>query len=275
MNKMVQRLIFVLFVSFLTIFLVSNDLLAKGKKKGRYSKSKSKQYLQGMKDTVSQVSTLSALLHGVYDGDFEVMKLKKYGSFGLGTFAGIDGEMIMLNGKIYKVDYNGKVSLIKDRSIITPFAVVSSFNHYKRQVMNFQSINMKNIQITIDKSLETKNSIYALQIKGKYKSIKLRSVNRQEKPYPPLKDVVAKQSIFNVKNIKGTIVGYRFPEYLKEVNVKGYHFHFISKNKRKGGHVLDFILADGRVIIEDKRKFNLILSKEKGFNDIHFEEKSK
>ena len=48
-----------------------------------------------------QVSTIDALLQGVYDGNTSLQTLGKYGDFGIGTFNGLDGEMILLEGHFY------------------------------------------------------------------------------------------------------------------------------------------------------------------------------
>jgi acetolactate decarboxylase len=55
------------------------------------------------RDLLFQVSTLSALQEGVYDGVISLQELSKHGDFGIGTFAGLDGEMIELNGKFYQI----------------------------------------------------------------------------------------------------------------------------------------------------------------------------
>src|SRR4051794_28699081 len=57
-----------------------------------------------------QVSTLDALLQGIYNGSYTVGQLKQQGDFGLGAYQGIDGEMIVLNGHYYHMRANGVVS---------------------------------------------------------------------------------------------------------------------------------------------------------------------
>ena len=49
-------------------------------------------------NSVYQVSTINALIQGVYDGQMTMKDLKKHGNFGIGTFEGLDGEMIALDG---------------------------------------------------------------------------------------------------------------------------------------------------------------------------------
>ncbi len=35
------------------------------------------------------------------------------------------------------------------------------------------------------------------------------------------------------------MVGFRFPDYARGLEVEGYHLHFISTDRERGGHVLD------------------------------------
>ena len=63
--------------------------------------------VQEKKDVLFQASTVNALLEGVYDGEMTYEQLKRYGDFGLGTFNGLDGEMIGLEGKFYQIKADG------------------------------------------------------------------------------------------------------------------------------------------------------------------------
>jgi acetolactate decarboxylase len=62
---------------------------------------------------------------------------------------------------------------------------------------------------------------------------------RQSKPYRPLIEVVADQRVFELGEVEGTMVGFRFPDYAGELNVPGHHLHFISADRRRAGHVLE------------------------------------
>lgn len=62
---------------------------------------------RGQKDQpvsqIYQVSTMTSLLDGVYDGDFELSEIPKYGDFGIGTFNKLDGELIGFDGEFYRL----------------------------------------------------------------------------------------------------------------------------------------------------------------------------
>ena len=74
---------------------------------------------------------------------------------------------------------------------------------------------------------------------------------------------VGRNPVFEMKNVSGTIVGFRCPAYVKGINVPGYHMHFLSNDFKQGGHVLDFITIEGIIDIDICNKFFLILPEEK------------
>ena len=79
----------------------------------------------------------------------------------------------------------------------------------------------------------------ALRIDGEFERILARSVPRQLPPYKALTEVVADQHVFELAEVEGTVVGFRFPDYARGLEAEGYHLHFISADRERGGHVLD------------------------------------
>ena len=76
-----------------------------------------------------QVSTIDALLSGVYDGDVTIGELRKRGNFGLGTFNKLDGEMLAVDGRYYQIKADGVASGAAVHE--TPFASVVRFKGIK------------------------------------------------------------------------------------------------------------------------------------------------
>src|SRR5258705_6120315 len=72
---------------------------------------------------VYQIATISSLLAGGYDGDTTVGQMLRHGGFGLGCFNGVDGEMMVLDGRVYRGTIDGRAHRVA-RSERTPFAVV-------------------------------------------------------------------------------------------------------------------------------------------------------
>ncbi|MFO7818115.1 MAG: acetolactate decarboxylase [Desulfovibrionales bacterium] len=211
------------------------------------------------KDTAFQTSTIDALLAGVYDGDMSCRELLRHGDFGIGTFQGLDGEMVLVNGNIYQIKADGKVYR-PDLALKTPFATVCEFVPDHTLTVN-QGADYNALKELIDSSLPNQNLFYAIKITGKFRSMKTRSVPGQEKPYPPLKAVTKNQPEFSMRDISGTIVGFRCPPYVKGINVPGYHLHFISRDRETGGHVLGFEVESGECAIDVINRYTLVLPK--------------
>ncbi len=79
----------------------------------------------------------------------------------------------------------------------------------------------------------------AIRLDGRFELVRARSVPRQEPPYRPLTEVVADQHVFELADVEGTMLGFRFPTYVEGIEVAGYHLHFVSADRSRGGHVLD------------------------------------
>ena len=103
------------------------------------------------------------------------------------------------------------------------------------------------------------NLPYAIRIDGRFTSVKARSIPRQQKPYPPLAAAAEKQAVFELANVKGVIVAFRYPAYLAGVNMPGYHCHFITADRRAGGHLLDCRVEGATVAVDALANFFLRL----------------
>ncbi|MHC5720185.1 MAG: acetolactate decarboxylase, partial [Nostoc sp.] len=101
---------------------------------------------------------------------------------------------------------------------------------------------------------------------GNFPYLKFRSVPKQTPPYRPLADAIKEQSIFELRNVNGTLVGFRIPKYMQGVNVNGYHFHFITANRKTGGHVLDGQFQNAKVELDSLSKVEINLPKTAEFD---------
>ncbi|MFA4826321.1 MAG: acetolactate decarboxylase [Methanoregula sp.] len=189
-------------------------------------------------ETLYQVSTIDALMQGVYDGVQPVGEMKKHGDFGIGTFDALDGEMIVIDGKVYQAKSDGGVYAVMDNAT-TPFATVTHFNR-DFSVSTGRPMNFSEFSTEMSARLPTQNMIYAVRMEGTFPSVKVRAIPAQQKPYPTLTEAAKNQSVYTYANTKGTVVGFYTPAFFKGLNVAGYHLHFISGDRRTGGHILDF-----------------------------------
>lgn len=204
-----------------------------------------------------QFSTINALMIGQYDGHLSIDELKKYGNFGIGTFNRLDGELLAVNNEFYQIDYKGNVNKMSD-DVTTPFAAVTFFeSDTEIQLQNINSFS--HLQKEISKYLPTHNIFFALKIEGSFKYVKTRSVPPQSKPYPRLLSIANEQPEFEYEDVSGLLVGFYTPEYIININVPGYHLHFITEDKTGGGHLLDCVIEDATLKISFIHSFEMLL----------------
>jgi len=183
-----------------------------------------------------QASTIAALLDGAYDGDVSFRELAEHGDHGLGTLNGLDGEMIALDGRFFRADIDGDINEIDERAK-TPFAVVVPFATSVELSID-EPLDQEPLLARLDEQLPGGTTACALRLDGEFELVRARSVPRQRPPYRPLTEVVREQRVFELRDVRGTIVGFRFPDYSEGIEVSGYHLHFISDDRARGGHVL-------------------------------------
>lgn len=183
-----------------------------------------------------QASTIGALLEGAYDGNFSFSELAEHGDLGLGTLNGLDGEMIALDGRFYRADVDGVVGEVGGAEQ-TPFAVVTRFEPTVDEQVE-GPLEHEVLLARLDELIPTGAASCAIRLEGHFDLVRARSVPRQSPPYRPLTEVVAGQHVFELRDVAGTMLGFRFPDYVEGIEVSGYHLHFISEDRARGGHVL-------------------------------------
>jgi acetolactate decarboxylase len=184
-----------------------------------------------------QASTIGALLEGSFEGDVTFAELAKHGDLGLGTLNHLDGEMIAIDERFFRADVDGGITEVPADEL-TPFAVVVPFH----PAIGFDlegSLDHDRLLAEIDRRIPAETATCAVRIDGRFELVRARSVPRQEPPYRPLTEVVAEQHVFELTDVDGTMLGFRFPEYAEGIEVSGWHLHFISEDRARGGHVLD------------------------------------
>ena len=209
------------------------------------------------KDVLFQTSMISVLSQGDYDGDLTYKELEKHGDFGLGTFDGLDGEMIALEGEFYQIKVDGMAYPVEG-AMETPFAVVTFFEPDKAVSLD-NIVDYEQLKQQLDGMLPNRDIFYAIKIEGVFGYIKARSVPAQSKPYLSLDEALKGQRIFEFHGFAGTLVGFWCPSYVDEINVPGYHFHFITADRKAGGHLLDCRIQSAKAKIDYTSEFYLVL----------------
>ncbi len=205
-------------------------------------------------DAIYQSSTVGALLEGVNEGEMTVGQLKTHGDFGLGTFDDLDGEMIELDGKVYRVGSDGQAHPVAD-SERTPFATVSFFHP---DIVAEKNLPMSHAELLecIGAMMPSRNLFHAIRITGSFEYLKTRAVAKQEKS-AGLAHATETQPTFEFHDARGTIAGFFTPEYMGGVNVPGFHLHFLTEDRTHGGHLLDCRTSEVKIEIHETPEFEL------------------
>jgi acetolactate decarboxylase len=185
-----------------------------------------------------QASTIGALLDGAFEGDLSFGELAGHGDLGLGTLNHLDGEMVAIDGEFFRADIDGNVTAVAPEER-TPFAVVTRFAATIDERLPEDELSHEELLGQLDRLTPIGASSCAIRLDGRFDLVRARSVPRQEPPYRPLTEVVADQHVFELREVEGTMLGFRFPAYAEGIEVGGYHLHFISADRSRGGHVLD------------------------------------
>jgi acetolactate decarboxylase len=198
--------------------------------------------------TLFQVSTPAALVKGVYDGVVTAGELKQHGDFGLGTFDGLDGEMVALDGHFYRVRGSGEVTEVGDDARL-PFAVVTTF-HSQRETILESVESFGALTAQLDTMRRTENLFCAVRVDGQFTRIQCRAVCKAS-PSESLVAATSHQTEFTLTNIVGTLVGFWAPSYSRSINIAGWHLHFMTVDHTGGGHLLDCEGTRLRIQIQD------------------------
>ena len=204
--------------------------------------------MRNMTDTVTQVSILDALLASRFDGCLSCGELLKRGDLGIGTFDRMDGEMIVVDGRIFQVKADGKV-YTPDPETTTPFATICRFAPDLTWTVSEPTAGDA-VKTMIDEKASNPNVFCAVRVEGVFSHMRTHALPVQSKPYPPVAEVVTACPQFEMDGVSGTIVGFRCPPFVKGINDPGYHLHFISDDKTKGGHVREFVMDRGECSVD-------------------------
>lgn len=193
-------------------------------------------HLQVDHSTLFQVSSSTALVEGIYKGEVTVGALRAHGDFGLGTFAELDGEMVVVDGRFYQVRADGVAREVDDQAR-TPFAVITRFAP-GQSVDDVTCVSLAELSAIIDRLRDSANAFYAIRVDGELERLHTRAMCRTQEGVP-LVEAAAHQPEFELANVRATMVGFWTPAYAKTLAVPGYHLHALTADRQAGGHVLD------------------------------------
>ena len=217
-------------------------------------------------------SIWAALVNKVFDGNLTVKEARNHGDIGLGTYNGVDGELVLIDGVFYHVPSSGKV-LKADDSAHIPYLNATFFEKEFSYEIN-DKINYDSLRKLIQQHFPSRNFFFAFKIHGEFDTLKLGSLYKQEKPYQEgLDSLMPKRPKFNHTNVSGTMVGFYCPDFIGEINVAGFHLHFLSDDKTVGGHVMEFTGKNFKVEMDKLSSYHFVLPETKEFDSVNLEKK--
>jgi acetolactate decarboxylase len=204
-----------------------------------------------------QTSTIQALLGGAFDGDVTLNELLAHGDVGLGTLNGLDGELIVIDGTVFKAELDCTLSH-PDLQSLTPYAVVVPFTPGPEQHLT-GPINPATLQRQLWPDSDPPSAPVALRIDGRFDMVRVRSVPKQVPPYPLLAEAIEHEHRSDLHDISGTMVGFCFPDGLSGIEIVGFHLHFVDDPHLHGGHVLDYTIREATVRIDEAAELHVEL----------------
>lgn len=221
-----------------------------------------------MKNKVYQVSTLQALALGYSRAVINVEDLLKEGDTGLGTFEDVNGEMIVMEGRCFRADQNGDVTVVSPDTGVPFAAVAKLYGEQQFQLGNMPDITSVRNELT--RKIEERfglNSMHVVRIDGLFEKVDARSEAPYRSHHITLKEVLGKnQKAFMFENIRGSLVGVYFPDYMDGINMPGWHLHFLSEDRSKGGHVFDVSVLEGVAKVDKISNIYINLPEEAAFD---------
>lgn len=206
-----------------------------------------------MKETkIFQVSTLQALALGYSRAVITVEEFLKHGDTGLGTFEDVNGEMILLDGICYRATEDGTV-LPAEPKMGVPFASACRLQGTGSFDVPAQP-DISSLKAFLNLKIEEVfglNSMHIARLDGSFKKISARSESAYESQHITLKEVLkTTQKDFIFEDIDGTLICVYYPDYMDGINAPGWHLHFISADRRSGGHVFEIDMKGAKAIID-------------------------
>jgi acetolactate decarboxylase len=225
-----------------------------------------KQPLPAAKRVVWQSQPFIALANGHFQGMVTVDEAKRHGNLGIGALDRIDGEILVLDGVLYQFPAAGGVRKPSGNTRLA-FAMMARFVPGKPIELP-PGTSLKDLYCFLDPKLPTLNAYYALRLEGKFSAVKTRTFPIQKEPFQPVCELDPPPPVFEFSDIAGTMVGFRPPSYAADVSGPAYHLHFLARDQRGGGHVLDLVVEKATITFDRIDGLALDLPTDKAFAEM-------
>lgn len=191
---------------------------------------------------VVQAGTYDYLAAPDYTGLMPARKVVAGQTLGLGTFAGLTGEFVMVGGAAYLVGVDGKPQKA-DLAATTPFLQAVSFVPEK-SVPVAPGTTCGQMLDAVNAAVGSKDGLVAVRVRGTFPTLTTRSVPGFAAPYPTLSQAVAQQTTFDLNGRRAVLVGFRTGPDFAGTGAPGLHLHGVTADRSGGGHVLSCVAGN-------------------------------
>lgn len=193
--------------------------------------------------TVWQIGTYDYLTSPAdYAGLVPLRAVQHGQTLGLGTFDDLDGELVLVGGRYYRVGTDG-VPAAFDLGRTSPFFQSIRFRPDRSGPIPPGTTCAQLLQ-HVDALSGTDAGVVAVRVRGTFTDLVTRSVPAQSVPYPPLSQVVAGQTLFPLGRTTAVLVGFRTGPDFAGTGAPGLHLHGVTTDRRAGGHVISCVAGD-------------------------------
>ncbi|MCF0229587.1 MAG: acetolactate decarboxylase [Parasporobacterium sp.] len=217
--------------------------------------------------TLYQLALFQSVALGEYYGASTVGEFKSHGDFGMGIFEGVNGELVMLDGVVYQALHDGSVICPPDDTPI-PYGNAAFFEA-DIDCGNITAGSMDELAEILDRYVNEngRNQFYFAKVAGHFSHVTVRSELKQEEPYRMLNIALrTDQRKYEYEDIDGTIIGLYCPDYMQSMNAPGWHFHFVSYDGTKAGHMTEAAPSVCRAELNRMSRFTVDIPDTDSFN---------
>lgn len=208
---------------------------------------------QSASNTVWQLSPYALLARGHFGGVVTAGEVLRHGDTGVGAADSLNGEIAVLNGSVYQFMPGGHVARPAP-SLRIPFAIVASWTPGDSMPIPSRTQFTAPLFPGADAGLPTTNAFYALRLTGTWSVVRARTFRKQTR-FGPITPVM--EDTFTLRNVSGTMVGFREPSYVDSLSVPNWHLHFVTADGSRGGHVRGFTASDVKLYYSPRPNFTV------------------
>ncbi|KUL89541.1 hypothetical protein ZTR_04468 [Talaromyces verruculosus] len=210
-----------------------------------------------------QYSLISCLMHEIFSDGVPANEILEKGTHGLGTVAELDGEIVVIDSQAYHFTTTGNVRCLTKNDTV-PFAMMTRFQ--PSTVRYLTCLTQKRLWECLYPLVgPEKNYFLAVQIEARFECLTIRVIPKRNSADETLTALEKRQEMQTVENSTGILFGFWSPEYTQGFSVPGFHLHYLSEDRKIGGHVLDFEALKAKVSAAILKKYHLELPQTEEF----------